>query len=120
MGFFDWLLGKPKQLQTESRTTQQIATETPAAPQVQTARVTMNGTPATPRSAEDNLKRWRESGKARAWVEARNGHWNHDDWVALLDSLKASEFWPMNPEAIGHTLEELKNARQTVANGQVG
>jgi hypothetical protein len=50
-------------------------------------------------------------------VAARHGHWNHDDWVALLDSLQKSEFWPLNAEAIGRTLEELKKG-QKVANGQ--
>jgi hypothetical protein len=62
-----------------------------------------------PSSSEvDNLRRWRESGQARAWVQARAGRWTHADWLALLDELKRSPFWPMLPDAIGLALEEEK------------
>jgi len=59
----------------------------------------------------ENIRRWRQSA-APAWVEARRGQWNHQDWVDLLDSLRRSEYWPMNPDAIGLTLEELKREYQ--------
>ena len=59
-------------------------------------------------SESDPLKRWKDSGKARAWVAAHHGHWNHQDWLALLDELKRSGFWPIQPEAVGAVLEELK------------
>jgi hypothetical protein len=57
---------------------------------------------------EENLRRWRESGGARAWVEARQGRWDHQDWLALLESLRRSPYWPMRPEAVGLALEEIK------------
>jgi len=57
----------------------------------------------------ENLRRWRESGQARAWVEARQGCWNHNDWLALLEELKRSPFWPMNADAVGLVLEEIKH-----------
>ena len=44
-----------------------------------------------------NLQRWRTSDGPRSWVKAQNGKWNHEDWLKLLDSLKGSEFWPMEP-----------------------
>jgi hypothetical protein len=56
----------------------------------------------------DNLKRWRESGKARAWVEKRQGCWNHDDWLGLLEELRRSAFWPMQADAVGLVLEDEK------------
>ena len=63
----------------------------------------------TQASTEDeNLRQWRESGHARAWVEQRKGRWNHDDWLALLEELKGSSWWPMSVDAVGLTLEETK------------
>jgi HEAT repeat protein len=60
------------------------------------------------RGPEGNLQRWRESGWPRQWVAARRGVWNHDDWVALLAELERSEFWPLDPSAVGAVLEETK------------
>jgi hypothetical protein len=59
-------------------------------------------------SEADNVQRWRESGQARAWVEARRGRWNHTDWLALLDQLRRSPFWPMQADAVGLVLEDEK------------
>jgi hypothetical protein len=64
---------------------------------------------AGPASPEENLRRWRQSA-APAWVATRRGQWNHQDWLDLLEGLKRSEYWPMNPNEIGQTLEELKRA----------
>jgi hypothetical protein len=58
----------------------------------------------------ENLRRWRESGQAKAWVEAHNGQWNHEDWLSLLESLRRSVFWPMLPDEVGLVLEDLKAA----------
>jgi hypothetical protein len=127
MGFFDWLFGKQPQPQTEvkppSVPTPPATSPPPVSPPVRVleARVTAtNGSAAVTRTPEENLKRWCESGQARAWVAARNGEWNHDDWLALLDSLQKSEFWPMDAEAIGRTLEEFKHAGAVTANGTAG
>jgi len=62
----------------------------------------------SPPSEADNLKRWRESGQARAWVEAHKGQWGHQEWLALLEELQRSPFWPMHPDQIGIVLEDLK------------
>ncbi|HZY84807.1 MAG TPA: hypothetical protein VFE78_08245 [Gemmataceae bacterium] len=92
MGLFDWLFGKKAADPPPPR---------PAEPP-----------PAAPLSAappeEENLRRWRESGEARAWVEARQGRWEHADWLALLESLRRSRYWPLRPESVGLVLEELK------------
>jgi len=61
------------------------------------------------RSEAENLKRWRESGQARAWVEAHHGQWDHQDWLSLLDSLKHSGFWPVHPDAVGTVLDEIRH-----------
>lgn len=55
----------------------------------------------------ENLRRWRQHA-ARAWVEAHRGEWNHQDWLDLLSGLQRSEYWPLQPEEVGQTLEELK------------
>ncbi|HEY7425860.1 MAG TPA: hypothetical protein VH682_16640, partial [Gemmataceae bacterium] len=47
-------------------------------------------------------------GEARRWVEARRGQWGHDDWLALLASLRTSAFWPLEPEAVGRALAEVR------------
>jgi hypothetical protein len=61
----------------------------------------------------DNLKRWSESGHAEQWVDTHAGQWSYSDWVAYLDELKASPFWPMSPDDIGARLESVaKQYRQ--------
>jgi len=70
--------------------------------------------PAAPAKAElppsraENLRRWRDAGQARVWVEAHNGDWNHADWLALIEDLQRSPFWPLEPDEVGRTLEEEK------------
>jgi hypothetical protein len=55
-----------------------------------------------------NLRRWRESGAARQWVEAHQGRWGHEDWLALLGGLQRSAFWPLEPASLGRVLEEAR------------
>jgi hypothetical protein len=55
-----------------------------------------------------NLERWKRSGFPQTWVESRQGMWNHADWLALLDTVRQSEFWPIEPGMVGATLEEYK------------
>jgi len=59
-------------------------------------------------SPEKNLARWRDSGQPRLWIKDHKGRWNDQDWLSLLDALKQSEFWPMEPDAVGAVLEDLK------------
>ena len=54
----------------------------------------------------ENLARWIESGEPARWVAARRGEWNHRDWLALLDVLRRSRYWPLREADIGRTLEE--------------
>src|SRR3954449_7609706 len=56
----------------------------------------------------ENLRRWEQSGEARRWVEWRQGRWGHEDWLALLGVLEHSGFWPLDPDAVGLTLEEAR------------
>jgi hypothetical protein len=55
-----------------------------------------------------NLARWVASGEPRRWVDSHHRQWNHDDWLALLSVLLNSSYWPMEPDSVGLTLEELK------------
>jgi uncharacterized protein (TIGR02271 family) len=63
---------------------------------------------AVPPSEAENLRRWRESGAARQWVAARQGQWGQAEWLALLEALRSTPFWPMQPDAVGAALEEAK------------
>jgi hypothetical protein len=54
-----------------------------------------------------NLHHWQDSGEAVRWIEDRQGHWNHYDWLELLEALRASPYWPMNPQALGNVLRRL-------------
>jgi hypothetical protein len=110
VGFFDWLFGKKE-------TAAAPPAPRPADPPVPSAQAPAHP-PAPNRAAapagapeEENLRRWRESGEARAWVEGRQGKWNHPDWLALLESLRRSRYWPMRPDAVGLVLEEIKRDR---------
>jgi hypothetical protein len=69
----------------------------------------MTAQPEPESLAADNLRRWQESGQPHLWVESHNGQWNHADWLALLDDLKRSEFWPMDPNTVGRLLEQMKS-----------
>lgn len=59
-----------------------------------------------------NLLRWERSESPRKWVNDHNGLWTHSDWLALLESLKRTDFWPMEPDTIGRALEAHKRAYQ--------
>jgi hypothetical protein len=65
-----------------------------------------------------NLRRWRASGQPARWVEARRGRWDHGDWLALVDALRASEFWPVNLDAVGQLLEELRGCDRNLGRWQ--
>jgi hypothetical protein len=65
------------------------------------------GRPGLDAEAE-NLRRWKESGQVRAWVEGHHGQWGHLEWLALLESLRQSAYWPMHPDEVGNALEEMK------------
>jgi hypothetical protein len=56
----------------------------------------------------ENLRRWAASGRARQWVERHRGRWGQADWLALLEELRASEFWPVRPAALREALDELR------------
>lgn len=54
-----------------------------------------------------NLRRWRDSGEAWRWVEARRGRWEHFEFMTLLAGLNC---WmgPIDPDALGEALDELR------------
>jgi hypothetical protein len=58
---------------------------------------------------EDNLRRWKQSSFPQAWVEQHPSGWNHQDWLDLLERLRQTEYWPMEPAEVGAVLEEIKN-----------
>jgi hypothetical protein len=57
-----------------------------------------------------NLRRWEKSGAPRRWVQSHGGGWSHGDWLGLVRDLRRSEFWPLDPAAIGSVLETMKQA----------
>src|SRR5947199_342599 len=63
--------------------------------------------PVDPQAA-DNLGRWKASSQPRSWVESHQGQWDHAEWLALLESLRTSEFGPIEAAAVSAVLEQLK------------
>jgi hypothetical protein len=57
-----------------------------------------------------NLRRLAGTGRLRRWVEDREGRWDHAAWLELLGELRRSHYWPLDPDAVGEALEELKAA----------
>ena len=74
---------------------------------------TVRPSPTPVHSAEENLLRWQQSGEPQRWVAERQGNWNHSDWLALLNTLRTSPFWPMELAKIGMVLETSKQAYLT-------
>jgi hypothetical protein len=122
MGFLDWLFGKKEEAAPPGAQASQAMAATKekaaptAAPQASEPRPAAKETagPKTtaetlkPSSEAENLRRWRDSGQPRTWVESRRGQWDHAAWLGLLEELKRSPYWPMPPEEIGKVLEAIK------------
>ena len=106
MGLFTWLFGSKEGPATATRCDNEGLPSPGMEPQGRMDNW-QSRMPAGSSEAE-NLRRWKESGQARAWVEAHHGHWGHAEWLALLSSLERSPYWPMQPEAVGMALEEEK------------
>src|SRR5260370_42567964 len=105
MGILAWLFGNKEKAVAAHPSEKQEPPAGKTGPVAAAGR--WEGRQAAPSEAE-NLQRWRESGQARAWVEAHGGRWNHADWLALLEELRRSPFWPMQADAIGLVLESEK------------
>jgi hypothetical protein len=60
--------------------------------------------------AAQNLQRWYDSGFPQRWVREHNGVWDHETWALLVEDLKLTEFWPMEPDDVGRLLEDLKRS----------
>jgi hypothetical protein len=116
MGFLDWLFGKKGRQATagperpKPAAAEKASATTPTVPSVtEESSNTADEAKRSPLCPEaENLRKWRESGQVRSWVQARHGTWGHTDWLALLDDLRRSSFWPMDPDAVGLVLEEEK------------
>lgn len=55
---------------------------------------------------EVNLQRWINDGAPVRWVEDRRGKWTDHDWEQLVEELKATEYWPLDPDQVGEVLEQ--------------
>jgi hypothetical protein len=114
VGIWDWLFGKkdhPAAAGTKERTPAPTENHHVTSGGDCCQQATAPAASAAPSAADpeaENLRRWRESGQPRRWVEAHRGSWNHNDWLSLLEELKRSPYWPMHPNAIGAVLEEAK------------
>jgi hypothetical protein len=127
VGLWSWLFGKrenPAAPAAEERPSSPLdaSTNRPADNSGEKRPTTAPGDPVPERPAPkpvpakqapealeaENLRRWQTTGQARAWVEARRGSWNHDDWLALLEELRRSSYWPLRPEEVGLALEDAK------------
>lgn len=105
MGLLDLLFGK----KVKTGPTTAAKQESTAPPTQWQTPTNAESRPASLRPETDNLRRWRESGHPRSWVEAHKGQWNHQDWLGLLETLQHSPYWPMLPDEVGRVLEDVKS-----------
>jgi hypothetical protein len=106
VGLFSWLFGRQEKT-VASNPAEAKPKSAPVVPD-KSLPATTQSRPASPTSEAENLRRWRESGQPKSWVEAHHGEWNHQDWLALLETLKRTSFWPLKPEDVGAVLEDIK------------
>jgi len=57
---------------------------------------------------EENLQRWVTSGRPEKWVSNHHGRWDDKQWLALLEELRQSEFWPLEVAAVGRVVDAEK------------
>lgn len=57
---------------------------------------------------ENETLRHFERDRARAWVEARGGNWDHLQWLVLLGELRLSGWLDLDPDSVGRVLERKK------------
>src|SRR5262249_51788384 len=65
-------------------------------------------------SQENEALRRFEREKARAWVEARGGNWDHVQWLLLLGELPLAGWVDLDPESVGRILERKKVEYRTL------
>ncbi|MEZ4601227.1 MAG: hypothetical protein R2940_15665 [Syntrophotaleaceae bacterium] len=63
----------------------------------------------------DNLKRWQKSGEAEKWVQDHVAGWTHDEWQGLLDSLRQTDYWPMEESDLSEAIESLRKKLKRAA-----
>lgn len=61
-------------------------------------------------TAEENLKKLAKSNLPADFVKKHEGSWNHQEWLAFLEEIKASGYDPINTDYVGLILEEKKAA----------
>ena len=62
--------------------------------------------PLEQEDAQTNLRRWIGDGGPADWVQVRRGQWTDRDWEALIEELKGTEYWPLDPNKVGEELEK--------------
>lgn len=113
MRILTWLLGKQEKpvataVKNACENTRLKSKDDAAVEPVRPSQKETRGKQASANTETENLRRWRESGQARLWVERHQGCWNHEDWLGLLEELKHSSYWPMQGDSVGLVLEEIK------------
>jgi formylglycine-generating enzyme required for sulfatase activity len=66
-----------------------------------------------------NVQKWRGTGEADRWVTAKNGKWDHGDWLALVEQLKRGSCWPMGESEIGTEVEAARGRWQARENARL-
>lgn len=57
-------------------------------------------------NAQSNLDRWIADGGPMNWIRARLGRWDDNDWEELVEELKITKYWPLDPDSVGQALEQ--------------
>ena len=78
----------------------------PKTPKAKTPKAPKAKTNCSPEDA--NLKKLARTQIPMSFVKRQNGAWNHQDWLAFLEEIKAKGYDPIDTDKVGLLLEEKK------------
>ena len=60
-------------------------------------------------AAAQRFDRWKKSGVPRQWVLEHLEGWDHATWVTMINSVKATPYWPLHVLQVMTVLEEMRH-----------
>ena len=63
---------------------------------------------------ERNLQTWIETCHPSLWIIEHGYAWNDEQWLSLLNEFHTTPYWPMDPDQIGLTLSQERDALSAI------
>jgi hypothetical protein len=60
------------------------------------------------REVAERMECWKQSGMAREWVLEHLEGWDHSAWVAMVNRVKATPFWPLKVDEMEAYLQSIR------------